>query len=84
MTGKLPLALWLSLGFVAVKRHHDHGNCYKGKHLIEAGLRFRGIVHYHDEKHGSLQTDMVLEKELSFTSCSTGRIKGTVCLSHWL
>jgi hypothetical protein len=24
--------------FIAVKRHHDHGNYYKGKHLIGDGL----------------------------------------------
>ena len=32
---------------IAVKRHHDHGNSYKRKHLIGAGLQFRGLVHYH-------------------------------------
>jgi hypothetical protein len=26
---------------VAVKRHHYHGNSYKGKHLIGAGLQFQ-------------------------------------------
>ena len=31
----------LTQGFVAVKRHHDQGNCYKGKHLIGAGLQFQ-------------------------------------------
>ena len=35
------------------------------KHLIGAGLQFRGLVHYHhDRKHGSVQAGMVLEKEL--------------------
>ena len=53
----------LSLGFIAVKRHHDHGNSYKGKHLIGAGLQVRGSVHYyHGRKHGSMQTDRALEK----------------------
>ena len=36
---------------------------------ISLGLayRFRGLVHYHyDRKHGSIQADMVLEKELRF------------------
>jgi hypothetical protein len=48
-----------------VKRHHDHGTSYNGKHLIEVGLHFRGLVYYcHGRKHGSLQADMVLEKEL--------------------
>ena len=26
---------------VAMKRHHDHGNSHKGKHLIGAGLQFQ-------------------------------------------
>jgi hypothetical protein len=32
-----------------MSRSHDHGNCYKGKHLIEAGLQFRGLINY---QHG--------------------------------
>ncbi|KAL6091852.1 hypothetical protein STEG23_032202, partial [Scotinomys teguina] len=50
---------------LAVKRHHDYGNYYKGKHLI-------GVVDYSSEVQsiiimvglGSMQADMVLEKEL--------------------
>ena len=52
---------------VAVKRHRDHcsSNSYKGKHLIGAAYSFRGLVHYcHGRKHGGVQADMVLEKEL--------------------
>jgi hypothetical protein len=50
---------------IAVKRHCSHRNSYKGRYLIGAGLQFRGLVHYHHgRKHGSLQSDMVLEKEL--------------------
>ena len=26
---------------IAVKRHHDQGNSYKGQHLIGAGLHFQ-------------------------------------------
>jgi hypothetical protein len=26
---------------IAVERHHNHGNSYKGIHLIEAGLQFQ-------------------------------------------
>jgi|UPI00001F6546 hypothetical protein len=26
---------------ITVKRHHDHSNSYKGKHLIGAGLQFQ-------------------------------------------
>jgi hypothetical protein len=50
---------------IAVKRHHDHCNSYKGKHFIGAGLQFRGLIHYHhDGKHGDTQAVMILEKEL--------------------
>jgi hypothetical protein len=31
---------------IAMKRHHDH-NSYKEKHIIEAGLPFRDLVHHH-------------------------------------
>jgi hypothetical protein len=43
----------------------NHINSYKGKHLIGAGLQFQIFVHYHHGgKHGNLQANMVLEKEL--------------------
>ena len=29
---------------IAGKRHHDHGNSYKGKHLIEACLQFQRFI----------------------------------------
>jgi len=52
--------------FIAVKRHHDHCNSYKGKHLIVAGLQCRDLVHFcHGGKHGGMQADMVLRKELT-------------------
>jgi hypothetical protein len=39
-----------------VKKHHD-----QGKHL----RLIRGLVHYHHgKKHGRMQADMVLKKEL--------------------
>jgi hypothetical protein len=37
---------------IAVERHHDQSNSYKGQHLI-AAYRFCGSVHYHHDKHGS-------------------------------
>ena len=55
---------------IAVKRHHDHDNCYKGKHLIEViDYSFRRLAHYHDDgtwrlECGSVQENIVLEKEL--------------------
>jgi hypothetical protein len=46
---------------IAVKRHHDHSNSYKGRHLI--GSEFRGLVHcHHGRKHGRVQADMVLKR----------------------
>ena len=48
-----------------MKRHHDHSNSYKGKHLIGAGLQFRVLVHYcHGRKHSCTRADMMLEKEM--------------------
>jgi len=37
---------FLSLGFIAVNRHHDQGNSYKNIQL-ELAYRFRGSIHYH-------------------------------------
>jgi hypothetical protein len=48
-----------------MKRHHDQDNSYKGKHSVGAGLQFQRFIHYHHgRKHGSIQADIVLEKEL--------------------
>ena len=49
---------------IAVKRHHDLSNSYKGQHLIEAGLpvqRFSPLSSC--GKHGRIQGDMVLDQE---------------------
>ena len=63
---------WLTRAFahclrvsIAVKRHRDHDNSYKGKHLIV-------VLTYSSEVQsiiimvgqGSMQADMVLEKQL--------------------
>ena len=49
----------------AMNRHHDYGNSYKGNNLIGARLQIRGLVDYHHiRKHGGVQTNMELEKEL--------------------
>ena len=50
---------------IAMKRHYDHVNSYKRKHLIGVGLqvqRFSPLLH--GRKHGVMQTDMVLKKDL--------------------
>lgn len=51
---------------MAVKRHRDHENSYKRKHVIGAGFQSRGLGRsYHGRKHGgTVQADAVLEKEL--------------------
>jgi len=38
---------------IAVKRHYNHNNSYKGKPLTDAGLHFRGLVQTsHIGRHG--------------------------------
>ena len=49
--------------FIAMKRHHDQDNSYKGKHLIGAGLQVQRCSPLSSwQKHGSIQVDMVLEE----------------------
>lgn len=61
---RLHIRHWVLQGSVAVKRHHDHSNSYKGQQLIGVGLQFRGLVHcHHCGKHSSKQADMALEKK---------------------
>ncbi|EGW10136.1 hypothetical protein I79_024306 [Cricetulus griseus] len=56
--GASPLASMIG-GWISpvLASQRDYGN--KGKHLIGAGLQFRGLIHY----HGGMQADTVLEKE---------------------
>lgn len=55
---------------MSVKRHHDHENSYKRKHVIGASLQLKGRTHggtasYHGGMHGgTAQADVALEKEL--------------------
>jgi hypothetical protein len=50
---------------IAVKRHSDPDNSYKGNHLIGADKQFRDLFcYYHGGKRGGTQAHMVLEKEL--------------------
>ena len=81
----IPYGYHLSLGFTAVKRHHDHSNSYKGQHFTGAGLQFRGSVpivmvgstaQWHAERHGAG------EGAESSTSGSAGRRKWTG-MSFW-
>jgi hypothetical protein len=49
---------------IAMKRHHDQGNSYKGKHFIGASLRLQGFSPLSSQQeawqHGSMQADLVL------------------------
>jgi hypothetical protein len=46
-----------------VKRHYYHSNPYKEKYLIGAGLPSQRFSPLLCGKYGSLQADMVLDKE---------------------
>ena len=49
---------------IAVNRHHDQGNSYEDI-LLGLAYSYRGSVHYyHGRKRGSIQSDIVLKKEL--------------------
>jgi hypothetical protein len=55
------------------------------KENIELGLAysFRGLVHYHHGgKHGFVQADMVLEKELRVLHLDLQEAEGE-CVPHW-
>jgi hypothetical protein len=78
----------LSLGVVFIrvsvvlKRHHDQGKSYQGKHLIWAHS-FRGSVHYHHGgKHGNVQADMVMKKELRILHLDPQAAEGDE-VPHW-
>jgi hypothetical protein len=51
---------------------------------LELAYSFSGLVHYHHGgKHGSIQADMVLEKELRVLDLDPRVAEGD-CLSHWV
>jgi hypothetical protein len=57
------VCIYLNQSSIAVKKHHDHSDSYKGKYLMGISLHFRGLDSYHhNEKHGGMQVDMVLER----------------------
>jgi hypothetical protein len=71
----------VSQGFIVVKRHHDHSKFYKGKH---SNYSFRGSVCYHHGmKHGNVQADMVLEKELRVLHFHPYKQQEKDCKPHW-
>lgn len=78
------IAICLSLGFIALNRHHEQGNCHKGKHLIETVLWFRGLGHYHC---GRNMAGMMLKKELRVLHLHPKAAEGyyivNVCSNGW-
>ena len=49
---------------ITVKRHYDHGNSYKGKHLLGFSTVSEIYFIIFMIGHGDMQADMVLVKEL--------------------
>jgi hypothetical protein len=48
---------------IAVKRHHDQGNSYKGQHLIGAVLQVQRFSPLSSrQQHGIIQADMAQEE----------------------
>jgi hypothetical protein len=48
---------------IAVKRHHDQGNSYKGQHLIGIGLQVQRSSQLSSrQEHSIIQADMGLEE----------------------
>lgn len=46
---------------IAVRKHHDLNNSYKGQHLTGVAYSFRGLVYYRPSgKHCSMKADMEL------------------------
>lgn len=57
-----------------MKRHHDQSNSYEGQYLTGAGLEGR--------KHGRMQVDMMLEKELKVQHLGMKAVR-RLSLLHW-
>jgi hypothetical protein len=66
--------------YIAVKRHHDQGNSYKGKHLIGAGLQFQRFSPL--SSRWEAMAEMVVEKELRVLHLDMQAAEGD-CVPHW-
>jgi len=44
LTPKMTSPIIIVRGFIVVKRQHDQGNSYKGKHLIGADLQVQSTI----------------------------------------
>lgn len=52
--------------------------------IVAAHLQFRGLVHYHGGQIGSMQADMVLEKELRVLHLDSRAIGSGLYQWAWL
>jgi hypothetical protein len=68
----------LSQCSIAVKRHHGHGNSYKGKHLTGVGLLFWGSLHYQHDRE-----TWCLRRSSEFCIHISGSRKGETLSLEW-
>lgn len=61
------------------KRHHDHRN----SHLIGRGYSFRDLFHYHHDRNGIIQADMVIQIHIDPKTMGSG-LRYWVWLVHML
>ena len=67
---------------IAFKRHWNHENSYKGRHLFVVAYSLRALVRYHhDRKHGGVQAEMVQKKEVRVLHLDIPATGGKLC--HW-
>lgn len=74
--GKLNIVFGASLSSLALKRHNDHNNSYKCKHLFAVlAYSSRGSVDYHDQEHVAVQANVL---ELRVLHLESNRKLGSV------
>lgn len=65
-----------------MKGHNDHGNSYKGNISLGLVYRFKDLAYYHHgRKHGGVQADVVLEKEMRVLLLDL-QTAGVDCVCH--
>ena len=67
---------------IAVKRHHDQGDSYKGQHLVGAGLQVQSFSPLSSRwEHGSFKESLALE-ELRVLHLDLTAARGKLTLPH--
>jgi hypothetical protein len=68
---------------LAVERHHDQGNFYKGQHFIGAGLQVQRFSSSSSKwEHGSIQAGTAQE-ELRVLHLDLTAVRRTLTLPSW-